>query len=60
MDNPEAGARRLIELMEQPQRLQQMASAAQRRHQESYAPDVAGAGLLNFLSSAKDHRGLRS
>ena len=49
LNDPAEGARKLVELMQQPERLSQMAVAAQRRYRDAFTPEIAASRLLDFL-----------
>ena len=49
LDEPQEAARRLIDLLEQPDLRDRMARAAQQRYLAAYTPDIAAARLYEFL-----------
>jgi len=49
LDDPQEAARRLIDLLEQPERRDQMSRAARQRYLAAYTPDIAAARLIEFL-----------
>jgi len=49
LDDPQEGARRLIELLEDTERLNEMSAAARQRYLAVYTPDIAATQLLEFL-----------
>lgn len=53
LNDPAEGARRLVELMQQPDRVNQMAIAAQERYRDAFTPEIAASRLLEFICSSR-------
>ena len=49
LDDPQQAARRLSDLLEQPDHCDQMSRAARQRYLAAYTPDIAAARLIEFL-----------
>lgn len=53
LDDPVEGARRLIALLEDPQRLEAMSRAARRKFEQAYSSDVLARRLVHFMCAER-------
>lgn len=49
LNDPAEGARKLIDMMQRPDRVSQMAAAALQRYRDAFTPEIAASRLVEFL-----------
>jgi len=59
LQDPAEGARKLIELLENSERLARMSAAARQRYLDTFTPGAVAGRLLDFLSESRDSMGFQ-